>query len=301
MTTLLQRAYKSTLGVCQRRDLSKWNHTPDPLPEIYGLYHVWCAPGWEQMVTEQLSRLRASGLLGNTKMLFVSCIVKDCRDEERLRGILAGFEPVEIVSMTTNGAAYEFPALDYIYEKSRQGDFLFYYFHTKGISYQSLQTDDAVFRRFRAKIEAWRRMMEYFLMDRWQVAANVLLDCFDTYGCYLFPPFKRTMYAGNFWWARSDYFRTLPRLSDATKRDNRFMAEEWLLSTGRARVFSAFDTVADLYDVRIDERQYMVGRRSRLQSLRFFLVYTWRKYQKKWFHYSYKHRCQARFQRLSEA
>lgn len=298
MPTFLQRAYKSLFDVCHRCDLSRWNHEPRRETAIYGIYHIWCAPGWEEMVSRQMSHLRSSGLLGATARLYVSCIVSGKDDIDKLKGIL-GAGPVEIISVTDQTGVFEFPALDYMYRKSQSGDFLFYYFHTKGISYQSLHTDDRLFVSFRRKIEAWREMMEYFLMDMWRVAVNVLQDGYDTYGCYLFPPFKNKMYAGNFWWARSQYFRTLPQLGDGLKTTNRFLAEEWLLSTGRARAFSAFDTVADLYDVRIDAAQYELGKRSVVQSLRFFLVYTFRKYQKKWLHYSYKHRCQKRFQMLS--
>lgn len=300
MPTIFQRICKSTVGVCQRRNLSEWQHEPSPGLDIYGMYHVWCAPGWESMVREQIGRLVKSGLLARTKKLFVSCIVKEKDDEERLLGIL-GDCPVELVSVRTEGSAFEFPALDYMYEKSQHEDFLFYYFHTKGISYQSVNATDHLFLGFNSKIVAWRNLMEYFIMDQWQVAVNVLDAGWDTYGCYLFPPFKETMYAGNFWWAKSGYFRSLPKLDDDTKKNNRFMAEEWLLSSGKARAFSAFDTVADLYDVRIDEAQYVDGKSSWFQSLRFFVIYTFRKYQKKWFHYSYKHRCQARFQKLSRS
>lgn len=299
MPTILQRAYQSTLGVCRRHDLTPWDHQPKTSAAVYGVYHVWCASGWERMVSDQMKRLRESGLLAHTKKLFVSCIVKDSGEAKALRSLL-GDGPIEIISVRTDGTAYEFPALEYIHNLSQKEDFLFYYFHTKGISYQSLQSDDHLFLGFRAKIEAWRQMMEYFLMDCWQMAVNVLSDGYDTYGCYLFPPFKNKMYAGNFWWARSDYFRTLPPLDQKTKSENRFMAEEWLLSTGKAKAFSAFDTVADLYDVRMDGRQYKRGESSTLQSLRFFLVYTLRKYQKKWLHYSYKHRCQSRFQQLAK-
>lgn len=297
MPTILERIKKSTVDVCRRTDLTRWQHEPaEPLPCIYGMYHVWCAPGWQTMVTEQMDRLRRTGLLAHTKTLFVSCITGSGSDADELRTIL-GSGPIEIISLRSDSTAFEFPALDFMYEKSQKEDFLFYYFHTKGISYQCAGDADRLFRGFNRKITAWRHMMEYFLMDQWRAAVNTLAGGYDTYGCYLFPPFKRIMYAGNFWWTRSDYFRTLPPLT-ATTKDNRFMAEEWLLS-GHAKAFSAFDTVADLYDVRIDERQYASGKHSSWQSVRFFCIYTFRKYQKKWFHYSYKHRCQKRFQQLT--
>lgn len=296
MTSILQRAYKSTLGIYERKNLKPWDKEPATSLPVYGLYHVFCDAQWEELVEEQIERLRKSGLLDRTKTLYVSCIAKNNHDIERLKALLGG-EKVEFVSLTTDPRRYEFPALDFIYEKSQEENFLFYYFHTKGVTYQTLVAD-ATFLAFYAKIVAWRRLMEYFLMDKWRVAVNTLTDSYDTYGCYLFPPFKNIMYAGNFWWARSDYFRTLPRLSEETKLHNRFMAEEWLLSNKAARPFSAFDTVADLYLVRIPDTLYADGKRSWWDAIRFCTVYTLRKYQKKWFGYSYKKHCQERFQRL---
>jgi hypothetical protein len=48
----------------------------------------------------------------------------------------------------------------------REGDCLVYYFHPKGISYQSVNTNDSLFRGFQAKIEAWRGMLEYFAVHK---------------------------------------------------------------------------------------------------------------------------------------
>lgn len=298
MTTLLQRAYKSTLGICERKDLTRWDKpVANDAPTVYGLYHIFCDAQWEDLVREQMERLRSTGLFNHTRMLYVSVIAKSEQDIERVKSIV-GTERVEYVSLTTDPRRFEFPALDYIYEKAQTEDFLFYYFHTKGVTYQTEAVTDKTFRRFYEKIVAWRRMMEYFLMDKWRVAVNVLTGGYDTYGCYLFPPFIGRMYAGNFWWARADYFRRLPRLSDDTKQHNRFMAEEWLLSRSDVRRFSAFDTVADLYFVRIPETLYADGQRSIMDSLRFAIVYTLRKYERKWLGRSYKKRCQERFQQL---
>ena len=122
-------------------------------------------------------------------------------------------------------------------------------------------------------------------------------DGYETYGCYLFPPFVNGMYAGNFWWTRADYFSKLDALDNKTKADNRFKAEVWLLTKSR-KPFSAFDTVADLYFVNITPDIYSSERHSIWASFRFFCIYTFRKYQKKWFGYSYKKHCQERFQKL---
>lgn len=300
MTSILKRIYKSTLGIYERKDLSKWSGVPSPLLPVYGIYHIFCDGKWEEMVREQMGRLRESGLLDASRKLYISCIAKSEDNIQRLKHILSeyGGEKISFVSLTTDPTRYEFPALDYMYEKSQQEDFLFYYFHTKGITYQSLSADDREYIGFVRKIVAWRRMMEYFLMDKWQVAVNTLQGGYDTYGSYLFPPFKQKMYAGNFWWARSDYFRTLTALSEDTKQHNRFMAEEWLLSKPSVKPFSAFDTVADLYFVEIPTSLYEDGKPPVIIALRYCLIYTLRKYQRKWFGYSYKKHCQEKFQKL---
>ena len=245
MTSILKRIYKSTLGIYERKDLSAWSHTPTSSTPVYGIYHIFCDANWKEMVREQMQHLADSGLLEASNRLYISCIARNDEDIMELEDILQQYsaDKIEFVSKTTNPQRFEFPALDYMYEKSQHEDFLFYYFHTKGITYQTtLHQEDREFRGFVEKIVAWRRMMEYFLMNQWKVAVNTLEAGYDTYGSYLFPPFKNKMYAGNFWWAKASYFRTLPALDEDTKLHNRFMAEEWLLSLPGVKAFSAFDT-----------------------------------------------------------
>lgn len=306
MTSIIKRIYKSTLGIYERKDLSRWNHTPANKLPVYGIYHIFCDAKWEEMVREQMQRLADCGLLVASNKLYISCIAKNEDDIKKLVGILAEYskDKIEFVSVTTQPQKFEFPALDYMYEKSQHEDFYFYYFHTKGITYQTDifgGREDKEFRGFVAKISAWRRMMEYFLMNQWQVAVNTLDEGYDTYGCYLFPPFKNRMYAGNFWWAKASYFRTLPALDEDTKLHNRFMAEEWLLCRQGVKAFSAFDTVADLYFVEIPPTIYETDKHSRWDGLKYSIIYTYRKYQRKWFGYSYKKHCQEKFQQLKQS
>lgn len=300
MPSFLQRAYTSLFRVCVRKNLTPWMHTSPKQQSVYGVYHIYCERNWQTMVHEQIQRWKTSGLMQATDQLFISIISLHKEDMELLEEELSTLPKgkVQIVSYSTNPLAYEYPALDFIYAKSKEEPTaLFYYFHTKGISYQSLRSEDRTFRNFYQKIVSWRHMMEYFVIDKWQVAINVLNDGYETYGCYLFPPFVNSMYAGNFWWTRADYFCQLDALDRQTKNDNRFKAEEWLLSKSR-KPFSAFDTVADLYFVNISPAIYSSEHHSRLASFRFFCIYTLRKYQKKWFGYSYKKHCQKMFQRL---
>ena len=142
-------------------------------------------------------------------------------------------------------------------------------------------------------------MLEYFIFDKWQVAVNVLSNGFDTYSCYRWPPRNYTMYSGSFWWARSAYIRKLPDFQSDIISSNRFYSEVWLFERNHQQ-FSAFDTIADLYFVRIPRSIYTDGTPSFIDKLRFSFMYNFRKIQKHIFHYNYKQRCQQRFQQLKK-
>lgn len=148
--------------IYDRKDLSAYDHCPVLTRPVYGVYHVYCDTGWEGVVTDQVATLRSSGLLAATQRLYVSMITFRADDEERLRRILP--EPqVEIIAVSNDPKAYEYPALRQVRVLGMKGEAYIYYFHTKGISYQTFESRDRRFLRFRAKIVAWREMLEYFI------------------------------------------------------------------------------------------------------------------------------------------
>ncbi len=304
MTCACQHFLDSFLHVYQREDLTKWEHEPTTNVPIYGIYHVYCAQGWERLVSRQMSNLRQSGLLDASRKLYVSIITQRDSDIDNFLRI-ADSDKVEIIVQHQDPQRYEYPALEYLYEVARREDCLLYYFHTKGISYQTLNTDDRLFRSFQRKIEAWREMLEYFVFDKWQVAVNVLTEGYDTYGCYQWPPRKYTMFSGNFWWVTSNYVRRLPTFDEQVIADNRFYSEVWLYQKPLSppyerRTFSAFETIADLYFVRIPRSLYTEKHPRLSDRLAFVITYNWRKFLKHAFGYNYKYRCQRRYQQLTK-
>jgi hypothetical protein len=254
--------------------------------------------GWSTLVKKQIDNLRESGLLTATKTLYISCIAAKPSDVERLKQLINS-DKIEIISNISDPKRYEYPALEFIKRLSEREECLIYYFHTKGISYQSLTTNDRQFLSFKQKIDAWREMLEYFIFDKWQVAVNVLTDEFDTYSCYRWPPRHYTMYSGSFWWAKSDYLKTLPDFEKDIISVNRFYSEVWLFERNH-RQFSAFDTIADLYFVRIPRSIYTDGPTKLWDNIYFSLVYNIRKIEKHLFKFNYKQHCQQRFQKLKE-
>ena len=174
-------AYNTVFRAVQRYDLSPWEHAPETGRPVYGVYHVFCDKGWRELVADQVAGLKASGLYDATLKLYVSCIVKDTSEVEELRRMIGG-DKVEFISVKTDPMKFEYPALEFIRAKSCEEDCFFYYFHTKGVSYYGGDDHDRNYLSLRRNIDAWRKMMEYFLFDMWRVAVNVLSAGYDTYG-----------------------------------------------------------------------------------------------------------------------
>lgn len=293
--SLFQRLRNSFFSVWHRQDISRYDVNPQSNLNIYGVYHVMLDAGWQNLVSSQINSLKNSGLLDASTKLFVSCIAKNANDVEALKQMI-GSEKAEMIFLDSNPKRYEYPALEYIKALSSKEDCLIYYFHSKGISYQSVNSNSRRFRSFRRKIDAWTDMLQYFIFDKWKVAVNVLSAGYDTYGCYLWPPDNPKMYSGSFWWARSEYIRRLPDFDEKLIRADRFYSETWLFTLNH-RCFSAFGTVADLYFVHIPHQIYD-GSAGFFMRAKFVLTYNWRKFQKHVLHYNYKKRCQKCFQNL---
>jgi hypothetical protein len=96
---------------------------------------------------------------------------------------------------------------DFAYENS---DYKILYFHTKGVSKGTLTAN------------AWRLMMEYFVIDKWKECVN-MLNQYDCVGSNL-NPVGETMWSdgtatkpvdgtynftGNFWWVNAKHIQTL--------------------------------------------------------------------------------------------
>lgn len=93
---------------------------------------------------------------------------------------------------------------------SENPDYKILYLHTKGVSKGTLTTN------------AWRLMMEYFVIDKWEECVD-MLNGHDCVGSNLNPvgdtlwsdgsiskPIEGSYsYTGNFWWARSKHIQTL--------------------------------------------------------------------------------------------
>ena len=130
----------------------------------------------------------------------------------------------------------EIPTLNSLREHSLSEDFNVLYIHTKGVAYLEKGNTKEI-------VMYWRKYMEHFCIGKWKECLNAL-DEYDAAGCEFYGSNKHFSgnvnpphFSGNFWWARSSYLRTLPRVEDVILPEihsaERMKAEFWIGSSNR--------------------------------------------------------------------
>lgn len=136
-------------------------------------------------------------------------------------------------------------------------DYKILYFHTKGVSKGTLIAN------------AWRLMMEYFVIDKWKDCVK-MLDDYDCVGSNLNPvgetiwsdgtstkPIQGTYnFTGNFWWANSKHIQTLDH--KFLYSDYRIDRELWIGSNSNSNPGTIYQPgIYDSYTHYYKEEDYM--------------------------------------------
>jgi GR25 family glycosyltransferase involved in LPS biosynthesis/SAM-dependent methyltransferase/tetratricopeptide (TPR) repeat protein len=153
---------------------------------------------------------------------------------------------IKIIQCSSDITLYELPTLKMISSFSKENaNVKLLYVHTKGISYK--ESDPRYL-----PILDWIKYMLHFLCNKSDNCLE-LLDIYDTLGCdYLdtkWPPH----FSGNFWWATTNYIKTLKTDSLVDK-----MSAEWWILSGNSNKYVLYDTKRDEhYWTRHTEEEYI--------------------------------------------
>lgn len=174
-------------------------------------YHVYADGTWQDPVAEHLSALAGSALWPHITVGIVGGKTNRARVREALSVV-----PVDAwVEADTGWEQVTLAALRRDLTRGIGGPVL--YAHTKGASDSSLIN------------VTWRRSMTRRVVGGWRNCLDHLADV-DAVGCHWLTPaeyptlVESPFFGGNFWWANTDYLRTLPPL----RRDTRWDAESWI-------------------------------------------------------------------------
>jgi hypothetical protein len=190
-----------------------------PAKETAIVYGVYINPdaNWRRLIWAQLKGLRKSGVLSVADLHVIVTNPAGAND------VSAYFDnlPLSIKYIEHNAEnKFEYPAISHVWNlaSNRAEEYKYIgYLHTKGMSYAQGRRD---------KLE---KVLTHFTFAPWSKTFRV----FETYPRInkigLFPAGVSGKPAGfiwfNFWWARSDYIRTLPKPAEDP---NRYYYERWL-------------------------------------------------------------------------
>lgn len=181
-----------------------------PRPALSHFYHVFADGNWQTPVTEHLDHLERSGLAAALDSFGVGIVGSHLN---RLEVIDFIDRRLQIDHLAEAEDGWEQVTLNLMLD--RMGDSLVLYAHTKTAANYSDMHDQ------------WRKSMTYFMVHRWRECVELLGE-YDTVGCHRIEPEDgnplQGFWGGNYWWARSEWLRTVPPLS----YESRYHAEAWI-------------------------------------------------------------------------
>jgi hypothetical protein len=181
------------------------------------VYHVYCVGNYLEIVTQQLNRLKTSGLYNWCDKLEITCINTsgNFNDVEEL---VKDLDKVNLNKFTAN--SYEYEGINKVWEYSQKYCGKLLYFHTKGVSntYTTLENLQESPRKKKG-ISWWKETMEHFLIDNYQECLQKL-DKYDQCGLTN----NDKWWWGNFWWANLSFIN----LNSKPFGGDRWYFEAWL-------------------------------------------------------------------------
>lgn len=204
---------------------------------IHIFWHICTVNHWRTVVEEQLARLKSSGLYQAAESIRC-CVVgseKFVPEDKKL----------QVIYRHDDRRKWEWPTLAAMRDFCLKApDTKILYFHTKGISLKGRA--DAITPARVIRSTDWRYLMEYFLIDRFQVCVD-LLNRVDVCGVNFRGGggknvwlYRTPHFAGNFWWAKGSFIAGLPAVTPELA-EVRTEAEFWV-GHGEGHVACLFDS-----------------------------------------------------------
>ena len=187
---------------------------------ITHFYHIYADGLWKDPVREHIIALRQSKLIYSIDKFFVGIVGSQDNIKSVKKFLNTCGVDYDIVAEEESG--WEQVTMNKLREFAHQNDGWIFYAHTKGSSDPSPINI------------AWRKSMTYYNIIRWEEATSYL-DRFDTVGTHWVtgPQDGKVFWGGTFWWATTDYLKTLPEIG----MENRHRTEDWIGITKKVKPF----------------------------------------------------------------
>ena len=204
--------------------------------EIY--LHTYCRKDYRHIVLDKIRKIKLSGLWDNMEKFFIPVSGMREQDKEFFEDLKLLSNKIKIFEHVNPVFNNEPDTLNFI--KNRAENFennkSILYMHTKGVTY-----DHPVLNK---NVKAWVRYLDLYTIGHWKECIDAL-STYDTAGT-MYSPEPMKHYSGNFWWANSDYIKTLPTLDKENIKPLE-RGEFWICSQTDKNKLIGYKPEVDLY------------------------------------------------------
>jgi hypothetical protein len=183
-------------------------------------FHVYLKNDFSHILLSKFKKFKASGLYEKADKIYLSLFGDIEKHQEFLTDLKDLYSKIEYAVIANKEFDNEADTLNFMLKKAEdyEKNTPMLYVHTKGVSYTHPQV--------KKNINAWVRYLDLYTINRWEQCIDGLKNNDAAGGCFIS---DTPHFSGNFWWANSDYLKTLPRLNKYNI-ENLNRGEFWILS-----------------------------------------------------------------------
>jgi len=214
--------------------------------DIY--FHCYCFGSYASVLYNKYKKINNSELLKNIDNFYVIVSNTQERHKDFLQQFSTLSNKIKIINLPNPVFNDESDTLNFILQKSNDSSTnrRILYLHTKGVtrSHQLVKKN----------VDAWVEYLDLYNIHKWKECVDAL-DTHDVAGG-LYESSNPKHFSGNFWWANTNYIKTLPEITEKNyKLFNR--GEFWILSnTDKIYPVSENSTIDRYQNLVFDQKDF---------------------------------------------
>lgn len=200
-------------------------------------FHVYLKSGYSHILLDKFKKFQKSGLYEKTNKIYLTLFGDIDSHSEFLTDLQELYSKIEYANISNKEFDSEPDTLNFMIKKAKEYDTNtpMLYLHTKGVSHSH-----PILKR---NIAAWVRYLDLHTIYKWEECLEGLRNNDVAGGLYIS---DTPHFSGNFWWANSDYLKTLPRINNFNIA-NLNRGEFWICSQTDKIYITAYNFDKDPY------------------------------------------------------
>ena len=214
--------------------------------DIY--FHCYCFGSYASVLYNKYKKINNSELLKNIDNFYVIVSNTQERHKDFLQQFSTLSNKIKIINLPNPVFNDESDTLNFILQKSNDSSTnrRILYLHTKGVTHSH--------QLVKKNVDAWVDYLDLYNIHKWKECVDAL-DTHDVAGG-LYESSNPKHFSGNFWWANTNYIKTLPEITEKNyKLFNR--GEFWILSnTDKIYPVSENSTIDRYQNLVFDQKDF---------------------------------------------